>query len=69
MLQDDDDKKKKRDKMKYTTKERKLLLAFCYFDLTHTGYLLDKDVEEIMHTIGLHLSRSQVLCLYMHCEN
>ena len=37
-----------------------LLLAFSYFDQSHTGYLLDKDAEEIMHTIGLHLSRSQV---------
>lgn len=54
------EKDKKKDKVKYVTADPGLLLAFCYFDQSHTGYLLDKDVEEIMHTIGLHLSRAQV---------
>lgn len=56
----DKDKDKKREKKKYQTREPALLLAFTYFDQNHTGYLLDKDVEEIIHTIGLQLSRAQV---------
>ena len=54
------DHKKERERVKFHTVDRELLLAFVYFDLTHTGYLLDKDVEEILHTLGLHLSRAQV---------
>ena len=42
------------------TENPALLLAFVYFDQSHTGYLLDKDAEEVLHTMGLHLSRSQV---------
>ena len=45
---------------KTVTRDRQLLLAFSYFDQSHTGYLLDKDLEELLHTLGLHLSRSQV---------
>ncbi|XP_062571744.1 cell division cycle and apoptosis regulator protein 1-like isoform X4 [Saccostrea cucullata] len=56
----DKEEKKKREKKKYQTKDAALLLAFTYFDQNHTGYLLDKDVEEIIHTIGLQLSRAQV---------
>ncbi|XP_022315964.2 cell division cycle and apoptosis regulator protein 1-like isoform X3 [Crassostrea virginica] len=56
----DKDKDKKREKKKYQTRDPALLLAFTYFDQNHTGYLLDKDVEEIIHTIGLQLSRAQV---------
>ncbi|XP_061175292.1 cell division cycle and apoptosis regulator protein 1-like [Saccostrea echinata] len=56
----DKEEKKKREKKKYQTKDPALLLAFTYFDQNHTGYLLDKDVEEIIHTIGLQLSRAQV---------
>lgn len=41
------------------------MLAFTYFDQNHTGYLLDKDVEEIIHTIGLQLSRAQVSYIYV----
>ncbi|KAJ8319043.1 hypothetical protein KUTeg_004134 [Tegillarca granosa] len=54
------DKDKKKEKKKYTTVEPALLMAFTYFDQNHTGYMLDKDVEEIIHTIGLQLSRAQV---------
>lgn len=35
-------------------------MAFVYFDQSHCGYLLEKDLEEIMYTLGLHLSRAQV---------
>ncbi|XP_063444146.1 cell division cycle and apoptosis regulator protein 1-like isoform X3 [Mytilus trossulus] len=58
--EESDDKKKKKDKKKYFTRFPALLLSFTYFDQNHTGYLIDKDVEEIIHTIGLQLSRAQV---------
>lgn len=44
------------------TLNRDLLMAFVYFDQSHCGYLLEKDMEEILYTLGLHLSRAQVLC-------
>lgn len=43
------------------TYHRDLLMAFVYFDQSHCGYLHEKDLEEIMYTLGLHLSRAQVL--------
>lgn len=43
------------------TVNRDLLMAFVYFDQSHCGYLLEKDMEEILYTLGLHLSRAQVL--------
>ncbi|XP_023931165.1 cell division cycle and apoptosis regulator protein 1-like [Lingula anatina] len=58
--QEKKDKEKKREKVKFYTAYPELLLAFVYFDQNHTGYLLDKDVEEIIHTLGLQLSRAQV---------
>lgn len=45
------------------TVNRDLLMAFVYFDQSHCGYLLEKDMEEILYTLGLHLSRAQVLYL------
>ncbi len=45
------------------TCNKDLLMAFVYFDQSHCGYLLEKDLEEIMYTLGLHLSRAQVLLL------
>ena len=51
---------KKREKVKYYTADPQLLLSFVYFDQSHAGYLLDKDMEEILHTLGLSLSRAQV---------
>lgn len=36
-------------------------MAFVYFDQSHCGYLLEKDLEEILYTLGLHLSRAQVI--------
>lgn len=73
-LQDDDSVKdgggvKKDSKDKDSTKKRKaklythdpnLLLAFVYFDQTHCGYIFDKDIEELIYTLGLNLSRAQV---------
>lgn len=42
-----------------TTVDPELLLSFVYFDQTHCGYILEKDVEELFYTLGLHLSRAQ----------
>ncbi|XP_066303450.1 cell division cycle and apoptosis regulator protein 1-like isoform X2 [Branchiostoma lanceolatum] len=49
-----------RERQKEFTQDKDLLLAFVYFDQSHCGYLLDRDLEEIMHTIGLQLSRAQI---------
>uniref|UniRef100_A0A8B9VMD8 Cell division cycle and apoptosis regulator protein 1 n=1 Tax=Anas zonorhyncha TaxID=75864 RepID=A0A8B9VMD8_9AVES len=49
-----------KDKTQMVTVNRDLLMAFVYFDQSHCGYLLEKDMEEILYTLGLHLSRAQV---------
>uniref|UniRef100_A0A803SP33 Cell division cycle and apoptosis regulator protein 1 n=1 Tax=Anolis carolinensis TaxID=28377 RepID=A0A803SP33_ANOCA len=49
-----------KDKIQMITVNRDLLMAFVYFDQCHCGYLLEKDLEEILYTLGLHLSRAQV---------
>jgi len=55
---DKDRKKKERPKM--FTKDRSLLLSFVYFDQTHCGYIFEKDMEDLLFTLGLNLSRAQV---------
>lgn len=62
---EDDDSNKKKDKKKKErpkmfTKDRNLLLSFVYFDQTHCGYIFEKDIEELLYTLGLSLSRAQV---------
>ena len=52
--------KRRADKELLYTADRALLLACVYFDQSHAGYLLDKDIEDIIHTTGLQLSRAQV---------
>uniref|UniRef100_A0A8C1AW98 Cell division cycle and apoptosis regulator protein 1 n=1 Tax=Cyprinus carpio carpio TaxID=630221 RepID=A0A8C1AW98_CYPCA len=47
-------------KKQMVTFNKDLLMAFVYFDQSHCGYLMEKDLEEIMYTLGLHLSRAQV---------
>lgn len=68
-FQDDDsikdgkkDKQKdgKKKKTKLYTQDPYLLLSFVYFDQTHCGYVFDKDIEELIYTLGLNLSRAQV---------
>ncbi|XP_013773988.1 cell division cycle and apoptosis regulator protein 1-like [Limulus polyphemus] len=55
------DKEKKKDKkVQMYTINPHLLLSCVYFDQNHCGYILEKDTEEILHTLGLHLSRAQV---------
>ncbi|XP_023018304.1 cell division cycle and apoptosis regulator protein 1 [Leptinotarsa decemlineata] len=65
--EEDDRKDKKRDKdrkrkekVKLYTKDKHLLLSFVYFDQTHCGYIFDKDIEDLLFTLGLKLSRAQV---------
>ncbi|XP_049786967.1 cell division cycle and apoptosis regulator protein 1-like isoform X2 [Schistocerca cancellata] len=55
-----DKDKKKKDKVKLYTEDPLLLLAFLYFDQSHCGYIFDKDIEELLYTLGLNLSRAQV---------
>ncbi|XP_060052559.1 cell division cycle and apoptosis regulator protein 1 isoform X5 [Erinaceus europaeus] len=53
-------KDKEKEKTQMITVNRDLLMAFVYFDQSHCGYLLEKDLEEILYTLGLHLSRAQI---------
>jgi len=46
--------------VKLYTEDPHLLLAFVYFDQSHCGYIFDKDIEELLYTLGLNLSRAQV---------
>lgn len=57
---DDAVEKKKRDKERKITVNPELLLSFSFFDQTNCGYMLCKDLEELISTIGLSLSRSQI---------
>ncbi|KXJ73619.1 hypothetical protein RP20_CCG015407 [Aedes albopictus] len=54
------EKEKERERLKYYTADRDLLLSFTYFDISHCGYIFDKDVEDLFYTLGLNLSRSQI---------
>ncbi|XP_034944335.1 cell division cycle and apoptosis regulator protein 1-like isoform X2 [Chelonus insularis] len=56
----DRDKDGKKKKVKLYTYDPYLLLSFVYFDQTHCGYIFDKDIEELIYTLGLNLSRAQV---------
>lgn len=53
-------KKDKKEKLKLYTKDKHLLLSFVYFDQTHCGYIFDKDIEDLLYTLGLKLSRAQI---------
>ncbi|KAJ4444202.1 hypothetical protein ANN_05992, partial [Periplaneta americana] len=57
---DKDKDKKKKERVKLYTEDPHLLLAFVYFDQSHCGYIFDKDIEELLYTLGLNLSRAQV---------
>ncbi|CAG5106108.1 Similar to ccar1: Cell division cycle and apoptosis regulator protein 1 (Xenopus laevis) [Cotesia congregata] len=56
----DKEKDSKKKKVKLYTYDPYLLLSFVYFDQTHCGYIFDKDIEELIYTLGLNLSRAQV---------
>lgn len=51
---------KDKEKKLMVTHNKELLMAFVYFDQSHCGYLLERDLEEILYTLGLHLSRAQI---------
>ncbi|XP_035205018.1 cell division cycle and apoptosis regulator protein 1-like isoform X2 [Stegodyphus dumicola] len=53
-------KKKRKKRTLMCTHDPYLLLSFIYFDQSHCGYLLEKDIEEILYTLGLMLTRAQV---------
>lgn len=57
---DKDKDRKKEKRIKLITKDKHLLLSFVYFDTTHCGYIFEKDIEELIYTLGLSLSRAQV---------
>lgn len=67
-FEDDEEKKKdrkgskkdKKEKLKLYTKDKHLLLSFVYFDQSHCGYIFDKDIEDLLYTLGLKLSRAQI---------
>lgn len=52
--------KDKKEKNKLVTRDPHLLLSFVYFDTSHCGYIFEKDIEELLYTLGLNLSRAQV---------
>ncbi|OAD53672.1 Cell division cycle and apoptosis regulator protein 1 [Eufriesea mexicana] len=56
----DREKDGRKRKIKLYTHDPYLLLSFVYFDQTHCGYIFDKDIEELIYTLGLNLSRAQV---------
>ncbi len=56
---DDDKKKEEKKKHLMVTKDKELLMACSYFDLSHCGYFETKDLEDILFTLNLSLSRAQ----------
>lgn len=56
--------KKSKDKLKLFTKDKHLLLSFVYFDQTHCGYILDRDIEELLHTLGMLQNMYEKMKLY-----
>uniref|UniRef100_A0A0P4VTH8 THAP-type domain-containing protein n=1 Tax=Scylla olivacea TaxID=85551 RepID=A0A0P4VTH8_SCYOL len=55
----DRERREKKEKKKMITIDPYLLLSFVYFDQTHTGYIIDRDLEDIINMLGLNLSRAQ----------
>ncbi|XP_042200493.1 cell division cycle and apoptosis regulator protein 1 isoform X1 [Callorhinchus milii] len=53
-------KEMEKDVSQMVTLKKDLLLAFVYFDRNLCGYVLEKDLEMIICTVGLHLSRAQI---------
>ncbi|XP_014276938.1 cell division cycle and apoptosis regulator protein 1 isoform X3 [Halyomorpha halys] len=54
------DKEPRRERAKLVTLDKELLLSFNFFDTTRCGYIYDKDIEDLVFSLGLTLSRSQV---------
>merc|ERR1711874_588486 len=51
---------KKEETKSLVTVNKDLLLACSYFDLSHCGYFENKDVEDILLTLELDLSRAEI---------
>jgi len=65
------DRKKtgKEERRKWVTVDKEALLAFVYYDTTHTGYIEDKDLEDMFYTLGMQVSRAQVRAIVQkHCS-
>lgn len=58
--EDEDSEKKRKKEKKLGGNNAPLLLAYCYFDLSHCNYIASKDLEDLFLTLGLQLSRAQV---------
>ncbi|XP_067931532.1 cell division cycle and apoptosis regulator protein 1-like [Watersipora subatra] len=56
-------KKKEPEKRPQVTVDKAALLAFVYYDTTRAGYIMDKDLEDMIYTLGLQVSRAQVRAL------
>ena len=54
------DKEDKAKRKKLVTVNRDLLMACSYFDLGHCGYFETKDLEDMLFTMNLNLSRAQI---------
>ncbi|KAM3721102.1 Cell division cycle and apoptosis regulator protein [Dirofilaria immitis] len=62
-----EDEKREEEQRKFLAEARKPIIidrivfqAFAYFDQNLCGYILEKDFEEILYSIGLNISRAQV---------
>ncbi|GCB64325.1 cell division cycle and apoptosis regulator protein 1-like isoform X1 [Scyliorhinus torazame] len=53
-------KEMEKDVSQMVSLRKDLLLAFIYFDRNLCSYILEKDLEQIICTLGLHLSRAQI---------
>jgi hypothetical protein len=63
---DDSERKKKKEIVKIGSNNAPLLLAYCYFDLSHANYIASKDLEDLFLTLGLQQSRAQVNYKKLH---
>lgn len=54
------EKREKKERKKQITVNPELLLSFAYFDQTLCGYILCKDLEDLLSSIGLSLTKSQI---------
>lgn len=53
-------KKDKKDDDRKKISVASLLLAYCYFDVSHCNSITSKDLEDLFLTLGMQLSRAQV---------
>lgn len=53
-----EEKSDPRSNFKAVVNDVNTFMAFCHFDQNICGYLADRDVEEILHSIGMNISRA-----------